>query len=224
MLRANTDRWVKLETIRNAKKVARIARAEQGRQQRRDERTEEQQGEQEDERERKKLGAGEVVTDLRVGLRARDRLSAELDVGVARERTLQASGIVLDPRVRSRPEVRDDVARAPVAGGHRGVMGVVVAGDGGDVATRAHPRLDPADAALRSSAVDIPGGHERDHPGIDLSPRRRLISVRRLGRLARRVGRAIGAEPFRDPEPEHARDTDEDQGEEQHTETVPMNE
>ena len=128
MLSANTDRWVKLETIRNAKKVAENREgSEQGRQQRRDERTEEQQGEQEDERERKKLGAGEVVTDLRVGLRARDRLSAELDVGVARERTLQASGIVLDPRVRSRPEVRDDVARAPVAGGHRGVMGVVVA-------------------------------------------------------------------------------------------------
>ena len=73
--------------------------SEQRRQQRRDERTEEQQGEQEDERERKELGACEVVTDLRVGLRARDRVSAELDVGVSGELALQALGVVLDSRV-----------------------------------------------------------------------------------------------------------------------------
>ena len=103
-------------------------------------------------------------------------------------------------------------------------MAVVVARDGGDVATRAQPRLDPADLALGTRAVDISGGYERDHPGIDLASRSGLIAVRRLDRLGRRVGRAVRAQPLRDPQPEHARDADADQSDEQHTAAVPMHE
>ena len=86
MLSANTDRSVKLETIRSAKKVSEDREAaEQRRQQRGDERAEEQQREQEDDREREQLGAREVVADLRVDLRVRDRAAAELDVTLAGE-------------------------------------------------------------------------------------------------------------------------------------------
>jgi hypothetical protein len=164
------------------------------------------------------------VTDLRVRLRAGDRAAAELDVALPGERALETLGVVLDSRARSRPEVGDDVARAPVAGGQGGVVAVVVARGGGDVAACAQPCFDLADAALGAGAPDVPGGHERDDPGIDLASRRGLEAGRRPDRLGRRVGGAVRAQPLRNPEPEHARDTDPDQGDDQHAAAVPMHE
>ena len=167
---------------------------------------------------------GEVVADLRVDLRARDRAAAELDVALAGELALQALRVVLDSQVRLRLEVGDDIGRPSVAGDHRGVVAVVVARNGGDVATRAELRLDLPHAALSRCAVDVAGGHERDDAGVDLPSARGLVAIRRLDRLGRRVGVAIRAESFRDAQPEDAGYGDAEQGDEQHSSPVPIHE
>ena len=143
---------------------------------------------------------------------------------LAGETALEARSVVRDPGVRLRPEIGDDIGRAPVTRDHCGVVAVVVARDGGDVATRAEPRLDLAHTALGTRAVDVAGGHQRDHARVDLAARGGLEAVRRLDRLGRRVGVAVGTHVLGHAEAKCAGDRHGDQRDQQHRATVGMKE
>ena len=109
-------------------------------------------------------------------------------------------------------------------GEHARIVALVIARNGGDVAARTQLRFDLAHPELGAGAVDVASGHERDDPGVDLAPRSGLVAVGRLDGLGRRVGHPVRAHPLRDPQPEHPRNRDANQSNEQHTAAVPMHE
>src|SRR5262249_2449243 len=156
---------------------------------------EEEQREQEDEWEREQLRFGEVVTYLRVGLRARDRRAAKLHISLRGEPTLEALGIGFEPRIRPRLEVGDDVRRAGVTRDDGRVVAVVVAARAVYGSARAELCLHLAHAARGACRLNTAAVYERDHAWVDLAPRGRLVAVLRLHRLRRGVVGAVGAEP-----------------------------
>ena len=165
---------------------------------------------------------GEVVAHLRVRLCIGDGAATEPDVGLAGELALEVLRDVLQPLVRERLEVGENVGLPAVVRNHCRAWGREDADDLGHGGLGLELAADLPDARSRGAARDGagPGGDERDDAGVELATRGGLEAVLRLNGLGRRVAGAVRAEVLGDACTEYATDRGPDHGDDQDAASV----